>query len=458
MQKIPFQVNEGGLVALLPNGHVEFLAASARELIRQHNSGRAVSSEELMTHALSDPLVTLDRFHLPAPAIAFVETTNLCNLRCRHCYADSALKRPDEMSTPRIKELLDDFADMGVLQVFLTGGEIFSHRDAVEIIRYARTKPFSTQIFTNGLLVTEERLAAIPPGQSFFISFDTADPERTVRGKMDFPKLERAFEMMRAHGHVFRTAISVHRDNIQDAEEIFEWCAERGYPRPQWLETHPVGRALLHPDMLLRPEDVDEVFEVYRRCMDRYSTEPDLEPAGPDAGPEAPSGPAHRRAADEIRGVDTIQFCQRLERAVGQEKCGRSVVYVNSRGDVYPCSNCMSGQLYRAGNITGRSFADIWENGFDEFRDIRFSDHSVCGPCPVAQEDIWCQFRCPPLARNITGDPKGCGATEYLQEFTLRAGRYWRARKQNNVRLTLTPRPPRPAGQPGPTKLPLPTT
>lgn len=289
MQKIPFQVNEGGLVALLPNGHVEFLAASAEPLIHRHNGGSPVPAEELMTYALSDPLVTLDRFHLPAPAIAFVETTNLCNLRCRHCYADSALKRPDEMSTPVITSLLDDFADAGVLQVFLTGGEIFSHRDAVEIIRHARSKPFSTQIFTNGLLVTEEKLAAIPPGQSFFISFDTADPERTVRGRMDFPKLKRAFEAMRAHGHVFRTAISVHRQNIQDAEEIFDWCARNGYPRPQWLETHPVGRALLHPDMLLRPGDLDEVFAVYRRCMDRYSGEPE-DASGP-AGPPAPGGP-----------------------------------------------------------------------------------------------------------------------------------------------------------------------
>jgi AdoMet-dependent heme synthase len=436
VQKIPFQINDGGIVALLPNGHVEFLSESAEKAIRLHNSGTPVAAKELMTYAITDPLVELERFHLSAPAIAFVETTNLCNLRCRHCYADSALKRPDEISTETLKGLLDDFAEMGVLQVFLTGGEIFSHRDAVDIIRHARTKPFSTQIFTNGLLITEEKLARIPAGQSFFISFDTADPERTVRGRMDFPKLRNAFEMMRKHGHVFRTAISVHRNNIHDAEEIFDWCADNGYPRPQWVETHPVGRALLHPGILLRPEDVDEVFEVYKRCMDRYSSDPSAEPA--TAG--AADGGATRRAADEIRGVDTIQFCQRLERAVGQEKCGRSVVYVNSRGDVYPCSNCMSGQLHRAGNITERSFADIWENGFDEFRDIRFSDHTVCGECPVAREGNWCQFRCPPLARNLTGDPKGCGATEYLQEFMLRSGRYWRARAEKNIRLTLAPR------------------
>lgn len=298
MLKIPFQINGGGIVALLPNGHVEFLSKSAEKTILLHNSGTPTSVDELMAYAISDPLVELERFHLSAPAIAFVETTNLCNLRCRHCYADSALKRPNEISTKALKDLLDDFAEMGVLQVFLTGGEIFSHRDAVEIIQHARTKPFSTQVFTNGLLITEEKLAKIPPGQSFFISFDTADPERTVRGRMDFPKLRNAFEMMRKHGHVFRTAISVHRNNIHDAEEIFDWCADHGYPRPQWVETHPVGRALLHPDILLRPEDVDEVFEVFKRCMDRYSSDPSAVPpaAGTQDG-EARAAPRTRSAA-----------------------------------------------------------------------------------------------------------------------------------------------------------------
>ena len=106
------------------------------------------------------------------------------------------------MTTERIIGLLDEFAEAGVLQVFLTGGEIFAHSDAIQIINHARTKPFSTQIFTNGLLITEEKLASIHSGTSFFISFDTADPDRTVRGKMDFPKLRQAFEWMKARSRV----------------------------------------------------------------------------------------------------------------------------------------------------------------------------------------------------------------------------------------------------------------
>ena len=423
---IPFQVNETGVVALLPDGRVEFLHPAARPMLDALQEGKAFASNYNWDEfIISSPLIQLDQFHLSAPAIAFIETTNLCNLRCRHCYAWSGPRRPDEINTETIKRLINEFATIGVLQVFLTGGEIFAHKDAVEIIRYARTKPFSTQIFTNGLLITEEKLAQIPRGTSFFISFDTANSERTVRGKMDFPKLRNAFELMRKFGHAFRTAISVHRNNIHDAEEIFEWCAEHDYPRPQWLETHPIGRALLNPDILLTPEQVDEVIAVYRRCMERYSIGADE-----DVG---------ESEASSVRSVDTIKFCQRLEKATGQEKCGRSIAYVNSAGDVYPCSNCMSTNMFKAGNLRDSSFREIWTRGFDAFRKIRFEDHQVCTNCPVHKAGIWCQFRCPPLAKNVSGDALGCGATEYLRLFMIRSGEFWEERRRTGVRLSMAP-------------------
>src|SRR5262249_46771329 len=149
----------------------------------------AVSADAFRAYINDSPRVDLDGFHLAAPAIAFVEVTNRCNLRCKHCYVSSGVARPNEMPTEMILRTLDELGEMGALQVFLTGGELFSHRDAVTIINHARTKPFITQIVTNGTLLTEEKLAAITPRTSFFISFDTADPERTIRGGMDFPML-----------------------------------------------------------------------------------------------------------------------------------------------------------------------------------------------------------------------------------------------------------------------------
>lgn len=432
-RKIVFQENLGGLVTLLPDGRVRFLHPAAKPSLDCINQGLgSADALDLDDFVIDSPLVDLHQFHLAAPAIAFIETTNLCNLRCSHCYAWSGERRETEMTTERILALLDEFATLGVLQVFLTGGELFAHPAALEIIEHARTKPFSTQIFSNGLLITEEKLKRIPVGQSFFISFDTAVPERSIRGKMDFPKLKKCFDLMKSYGHVFRTAISVHRHNINDVEEIFEWCTANNYPRPQWLETHPIGRALLNPDIMLTPDQVEEVFDIYVRCMDRYQHDTNI------TFGESPWISNSDTGEAEITGIETIKFCQQLERATGQEKCGRSVVYINSAGDVYPCSNCMSNNQYLAGNIVDKTFKDVWDVGFSAFRSITFEDYEQCAQCAVQQNGVWCQFRCPPLSMNLNGHENVCGATEYLRLFMLKSHGYWNLRKSQGYKLTLT--------------------
>lgn len=321
-----------------------------------------------------------------------------------------------------IFDLLDEFDRMGVLQVFLTGGEFFTHPDAAAIIKRAMTKQFTTQIFTNGILLRENLLADLPAGTSFFISFDTAATERTVRGGMDFSKLQTRFEWMKRYGHAFRTAVSVHQKNFRDVEEIFQWCVDRGYPRPQWLETHPIGRALCHKDIVLTPDLVDEVFAVYQRCMDRFVVAP---------------GDVEGNGNTSFVSIDTIKFCQRLEHATNQDKGGRSIVYVASNGDVYPNSNSMSNEEYLAGNLFAADFSAIWTDGFRSFREITYDKFKGCATCPVAKAGIWCQFRCPSLSKNITSDPLQCGATDYLKEFMLRCDEYWRLRELNGARLRL---------------------
>ena len=280
--------------------------------------------------------------------------------------------------------------------MFLSGGEVFAHPDAVDIINHARNQPFSTQIFTNGTLITEEKLSNLPPKTSFFISFDTAVPERTVRGKMDYPKLKQCFEWMQKYDHLFRTAVSVHTYNIDDIEEIFDWCAINGFPRPQWLETHPLGRALLHPDIIVQKDQVDKVFPIYRRCMEKYVVHQN---SGADAG----NGAIYTSVEDDygsskqkLLSIQTIKFCQRLERATSREKCARSMIYVRSDGNVYPCSNCMSSELFCGGNVMEKSFLDIWDNGFDAIRAITFDDHSSCKTCPVAEPSNLVSISLPP--------------------------------------------------------------
>jgi radical SAM protein with 4Fe4S-binding SPASM domain len=64
--------------------------------------------------------------------------------------------RNRELSKEEYVALLDDLADMGVLWLLFTGGEIFARKDFLEIYTYAKNKGFLITLFTNGILINEK--------------------------------------------------------------------------------------------------------------------------------------------------------------------------------------------------------------------------------------------------------------------------------------------------------------
>ena len=115
----------------------------------------------------------------------------------------------------------------------------------------------------------------------------------------------------------------------------------------------------------------------------------------------------------------------------------RSTVYVRSDGIAFPCSNCMSNKAFGGWSVREHPFEDVWEGGFDAIRSFSFADFALCKLCPVENAGVWCQFRCPPLSQNVTGINNGCGATEYLRMFMLKAHAFWENRRSEGIRLRL---------------------
>ena len=61
--------------------------------------------------------------HDAPPSIAVWEITLRCNLGCCHCGSRAARARPDELSTTEALDLVRQFADLGLKEVTLIGGE-----------------------------------------------------------------------------------------------------------------------------------------------------------------------------------------------------------------------------------------------------------------------------------------------------------------------------------------------
>src|SRR5438128_2222802 len=63
------------------------------------------------------------------PINAVWEVTLRCDLACLHCSSRAGRARPDELTTAEALDLVDQMADLGVLEVTLIGGEVYLRDD-----------------------------------------------------------------------------------------------------------------------------------------------------------------------------------------------------------------------------------------------------------------------------------------------------------------------------------------
>ena len=79
-----------------------------------------------------------------------IEATSRCNERCIHCYIPNKKKdNGNDIELSLILRVLDEAKEMGTLQLTLSGGELFMHKDIAIILRYARKNDFSISILSN---------------------------------------------------------------------------------------------------------------------------------------------------------------------------------------------------------------------------------------------------------------------------------------------------------------------
>jgi radical SAM protein with 4Fe4S-binding SPASM domain len=95
-----------------------------------------------------------------APVDATLEVSRRCPLDCQHCYNNLPMgdlaARKSELSKEEYEVILAELADMGVIWLLFTGGEIFSRKDFLEIYTCAKKKGFLITLFTNGILINDK--------------------------------------------------------------------------------------------------------------------------------------------------------------------------------------------------------------------------------------------------------------------------------------------------------------
>ena len=141
-----------------------------------------------------------------------------CNLRCDYCCVRSSPTAPRrELGLARVQRIAREAAELGVKEIFVTGGEPFLLENIGEILAScAAAAP--TTVLTNGMLFTGRRaqsLRALPRDRiALQISLDSATPERhdLHRGPGTWARTCEGIRRARALGFRVRLAATVSSD------------------------------------------------------------------------------------------------------------------------------------------------------------------------------------------------------------------------------------------------------
>jgi pyruvate-formate lyase-activating enzyme len=153
-----------------------------------------------------------------------------CNLCCDYCCVRSSPTAPRrELGLERVQRIAREAAELGVKEIFVTGGEPFLLEDIGEILRScAAAAP--TTVLTNGMLFAGRRaesLRALPRDRIVLqISLDSATPDRhdLHRGPGTWARTREGIQHVRAEGFRVRLAATVSTD--EEADEFRQFLDE----------------------------------------------------------------------------------------------------------------------------------------------------------------------------------------------------------------------------------------
>lgn len=285
------------------------------------------------------------------------ETTRKCNLRCKHCYTDAGVGLEDELTVEEIKELIDELADMGVLSITFTGGEPLMHPHIFELMEYAKKKPLTVLLFTNGTLLTEEIVEKLKEMKVLNVSVsidgpdsDTHDAFRSVKGS--FEKTIHGVNLLRKAGIPVRCSISVTKFNFNKIKEIFDLVNDLGISEFKMWFIAFSGRSG-EKNIFITPEEFREVMEQNRQY--------EIEVLGKERKEE-------------------VMYSKKLENC----GVGRTALSIKCNGTVTPCPSFR--EDVSLGNIRNESLVDIWNKSplLNKLRAMSVLKTEHCQDCDYA--------------------------------------------------------------------------
>ena len=316
------------------------------------------------------------------PLALIAEITHRCPLHCVYCSNPLEMQgRQNELTTETWVRVFESAAELGVLQLHLTGGEPLARTDLTQLVAAARKAELYVNLITSGIGLSPERLEALVAAglDHIQLSFQDAQEEaanRIAGTRAHAHKIDLA-RLIKRHRVAFTVNMVVHRQNLDRLKEMIALAEHLEADRLEIAHVQYYGWALRNRESLLPTR------AQWERSLAVITA-----------------------ARERLEGRMRIDFVAPDYYAKYPKPCmggwGRGVILIDAAGRAMPCHAAGSIPGLEFDNVGERTLRWIWEQSaaFQKFRGEDWMPEP-CRSCDRRTQDFG-GCRCQALL--LTGD------------------------------------------------------
>jgi PqqA peptide cyclase len=317
------------------------------------------------------------------PYTLVAELTYHCPLRCVYCSNPVRIERRGaDLDTDTWRRVFREAAELGVVQVNLSGGEPLLRGDLEALVAEAQSLELYTSLITSGVPLERDRLAALAERglDALQLSFQDDRPVEASRiaGVEALEQKLRVAEWARELELPLTVNVVLQRGNIERVPEIVALAERLGAERLELANTTYLGWALVNRDQLV-----------------------------PSHSAIQSAREAARAATERLRGRMEILFVLPDYHTDLPRPCmggwARSILVVAPDGLVLPCHQARTIAGLAFWSVRERGLAEIWSDspGFRAFR----GEDWMQEPCRSCERRAIDFGGCRCQAFHLLGDP-----------------------------------------------------
>lgn len=205
----------------------------------------------------------------PPPYTLTMELTHRCPLRCLYCSNPTELIRQEnELAIDHWISIIDQAAELSVVQANLTGGEPLAYADLPGVISRLKERDIYSNLITSGIGLSQNVLnELIECGlESIQISLQSAKPETAelIAGWHAQEQKLSALKLATETRIPVTLNVVLHKHNIGEVEQIIELAESMNVKRLELANAQFYGFAMVNIEHLLPTvEQMEEGLAVY---------------------------------------------------------------------------------------------------------------------------------------------------------------------------------------------------